>query len=304
MRDHEMIYIQNKGRLGNQLFIYALYKELKYLYPEEEFIIDNNEIDSFNFDNELINYNIDSNIRFVNGYKDKPIFQKLLFHYYIKRTKKMTHREIFEFEKKHQRMFNFFGLNICMNGYLPLLPLKRKKNCFFGFFQSEKYFSDVKEELRKDLSPKKEKEQKNSNLYCEMEETNSVCLTVRRGDYINHPIHDLCNIEYFNKALEIIGNKVKNPVIFAFSDDIEWVKNNIKFKYPVHFEDGTDSVYEKLRMMSSCKHFILSNSSFSWWACYLSNYSGKIVISPNRWFNIDIPCDLINENWILIDVEQ
>lgn len=302
-----MICIQNKGRLGNQLFIYALYKELKMMYPNETFVIDNSEINSFGFDNELLNYNIDKDLIFINDHKDKQytksFIQKVLLYYHSLRTKKMNPRELFEFEKKHQHFFNFFGLNFCTNGYIPILSLKRKRNFFLGFYQSEKYFQHVKESLLQDLNPIYQPNVKNKYLYDKMKNTNSVCLTVRRGDYVNHPVHDICNLDYFNRALNLIYDKIKNPIIFAFSDDIEWVKQNITFKGDVYFEDGTDTVYEKLRLMSSCKHFILSNSTFSWWACYLSSNDEKIVISPNKWFNIDIPCELINDKWIQLNME-
>ena len=91
-------------------------------------------------------------------------------------------------------------------------------------------------------------------------------------------------------------------MFFLFSDDVEWVKENIYTGCETYCEDGTDPVWEKLRMMSSCKHFIISNSTFSWWAQYLSTYKNKIVISPCRWFNNDFESPLIEDDFIKIEV--
>ena len=97
--------------------------------------------------------------------------------------------------------------------------------------------------------------------------------------------------------------KIDNPVLFVFSDDIKWAKENIKFEgIQIFYEDGNDTVDEKLRMMYSCKHFIISNSTFSWWAQFLSRNQDKIVIAPSRWYKNDVHSDLINENWIKIEV--
>ena len=97
-----------------------------------------------------------------------------------------------------------------------------------------------------------------------------------------------------------MNKKTKNPVYIIFSDDIEWCRENIKFSENIYYEDGTDPVWEKLRLMYSCKHFIISNSTFSWWAQYLSRNNDKIVIAPARWHNSGYTNDIYDENWLLI----
>lgn len=89
--------------------------------------------------------------------------------------------------------------------------------------------------------------------------------------------------------------------LYLFSDEIEWVKQNYDFGINCYYESGNDSVDEKLRLMSSCKHFILSNSTFSWWAQYLATSDNKIVISPDHWFNMPgYKHQLIDDSWILL----
>ncbi len=94
---------------------------------------------------------------------------------------------------------------------------------------------------------------------------------------------------------------VQNPVFFVFSDDLEWTKTNISIPYEVHYMDqnGPDEDYEDLRLMMQCKHFIIANSSFSWWGAWLGNYEDKIVVCPRLWFNdSDLKSDIIPESWV------
>ena len=129
-------------------------------------------------------------------------------------------------------------------------------------------------------------------------------MSIRRGDFLDpkyKKLHYVCDEKYFEKAITIIKTKVKNPVFIFFSDDIEWVKTNIKtYGIICYYESGKDEVFEKLRLMSMCKHFIISNSTFSWWAQYLCKNPYKIVISPRKWLNNNEESGLIDESWIKI----
>ena len=145
----------------------------------------------------------------------------------------------------------------------------------------------------------------NKKLYEIINNTNSVCVTIRRGDYLstnNKNVYYLCDEAYFQKAIQLIATKVNNPVFIFFSDDIEWVKNNIKVKFEAYYERGDDPIWEKIRLMYSCKHFIISNSSFSWWAQYLSRNEQKVVVSPNRWYRKGCVTTLIDEKFLTIEV--
>lgn len=102
----------------------------------------------------------------------------------------------------------------------------------------------------------------------------------------------------------MMKQKVRNAKFFVFSDDIEWVKENMNFPEDSVFESGNDPVWEKLRMMYSCKHFIISNSTFSWWAQYLSRNSEKVVIAPNKWRNKGVWQDIYQENWNIIKIKK
>ena len=112
----------------------------------------------------------------------------------------------------------------------------------------------------------------------------------------------LCDEVYFKKCIAQMSKLVPNAKWFIFSDDVEWAKSTLKFPGEVFSESGKDSISVKLALMSACKHFIISNSSFSWWAQYLGTNPSKIVFSPSRWYANGWPDDMIMPNWNLIEV--
>lgn len=175
-----------------------------------------------------------------------------------------------------------------------------------GCFEDPIYFDDIRGILLSELAPKHPLLEKNRKMMQNIQKTDSVCLSVRRGDFESNAdvkkLQSVCDRQYFENAIEAIKKNIENPVFFMFSDDIEWVKNNIHTKCVTYYEDGTDPVWEKLRLMSACKHFIVSNSTFSWWTQYLSVNENKVVVSPNRWFNNDYVSPLIGKDWIKISV--
>lgn len=130
--------------------------------------------------------------------------------------------------------------------------------------------------------------------------TSSVALHVRRGDYRNSENIELfgkfCDVEYYRNAIEIIKNTVDNPVFFVFSDDIEWVRNNIRPENVVYVDinKGVDS-WKDMYLMSRCRDFIIANSTFSYWAAMLSENRGT-VIYPRKWFFWDNP-DIFPDDW-------
>jgi hypothetical protein len=175
-----------------------------------------------------------------------------------------------------------------------------------GYWQSFKYFDNEDKILKKELTIKNEPDAINKNWIAELHEEESVALHVRRGDYVNNPtanaIHGTCTPEYYEKAIKLIFEKVENPSFYIFTDDPEWAENNISISAPTKVikHNLGKSDYEDLRLMSHCKHFIIANSSFSWWGAWLSNNSSKIIIAPSKWFSIDsIPSDdRIPASWI------
>jgi hypothetical protein len=144
-----------------------------------------------------------------------------------------------------------------------------QSNCSLsGYFQSWRYFDDCKDYIREVLSPTPAEDMKD---YC--------CVHVRRGDYLNYPKHHPTQtMQYYMSAAE----KIPTKKFMVFSDDVEWCKNNFKGnKFTINEASSTASDFRK---MVSCSNFIIANSSFSWWAAWLSKNESKIVVAPNNWF--------------------
>lgn len=134
----------------------------------------------------------------------------------------------------------------------------------------------------------------------------AVSIHVRRGDYaqdrITQQVHGLCGLDYYDRAAQYIAAHVAAPHFFIFSDDMPWVKENLKLSFPVTFVDHNNesSDYNDLLLMSLCDHHIIANSSFSWWGAWLSDSAEKIVIAPQMWFansNADTK-DLLPDSWV------
>lgn len=185
-----------------------------------------------------------------------------------------------------------------------------KNNTIFlinGYWQSPLYFNEYGTQIREDFTFKNKIEDSDDyikSMLDEIKSTNSVLLNVRRTDYLNNNYHGVMGNEYLNKGVELIESKIENPHYFIFSDDIDWCKENINYNNMTivdHTYKGDRFDYY-LQLMKNCKHFIIPNSSFAWWAAWLSSNSDKIVITPSQWFTDKKinTSDLIPKNWIKI----
>jgi hypothetical protein len=171
-----------------------------------------------------------------------------------------------------------------------------------GYYQSEKYFSNYRDEVLElfDLgeSNKSLIEQKYSDLIFK----NTCSIHVRRGDYLNHPdVHPTLTPDYYRESISHFGDDV---TFLVFSDDINWCKENLHSLTDklVYIEGNTD--YQDLYLMSICKNNIICNSTFSWWGAWLNKNENKKVIAPSRWFGNKLKYyntdDLYCDNWLKI----
>lgn len=175
-----------------------------------------------------------------------------------------------------------------------------------GYWQSEKNFADVKDTIRKDLTVSIAPDPVNREIGDIIRSREAVSLHVRRGDYVSSKAanqhHVSSSLHYYKAAIAEMTARLRNPHFFVFSDEPAWVKSNLQVDVPMTCleHNGPEKGYEDLRLMSICRHHIIANSSFSWWGAWLSDYPGKIVIAPQKWFkrgNIDTS-DLFPESWL------
>lgn len=164
-----------------------------------------------------------------------------------------------------------------------------------GYWQSEYYFQKHKDVVYSDFSPSFEEIIKCKTLI----EPDSVSIHVRRTDYVtSNGYHPIQPISYFSYAIDAIGDYNK---LYVFSDEIDWCKTNLKFKNMV-FMEGRSGI-EDMRLMSFCKHNVIANSSFSWWAAWLNQNPYKKIVAPKNWFGAQAnlnASDIVPAEWITI----
>lgn len=294
-----MIYVDLKGRLGNQMFIYAFAYALSRENNDEPIQFMNGGRNG----NSLYNYNIKN----VVGEQKFPMsfWQKVLMYDYSKKEMKFNRMDFYDYEKAHMKSYQKNGLFLCQNGFLPYdRTQSAQKNIYVnGYFQSEKYFKKYKQELINVFTPVEPVDESNCEIWNTIStDSNSVCVDFRLGDYINNPLHGVCTLEYYRKAMEYVSDKITNPIFYIFTTDVDYIRTQlVNWPYKMVIEDGKSADYEKLRMMSSCKHFIITNSTYDWWAQYLCLNPDKIVVAPSKWYAKECPCDIYMDDWKLID---
>ena len=188
--------------------------------------------------------------------------------------------------------------------YYENLPTTNMIWCM-GLFQNPDIVKSIKRSLQSEIVLKPEFISTDKNyvqIQSNILNSNSVAIHIRRGDYVNHSIMSVCTDEYYLKAVEEMCNRVACPNFFVFSDDIECAKKifSVYQEKQFTFVSGTYKDYEELILMTKCKHFIVSNSSFSYWGQFLSEHNDKTVISPSRWIVDGIDNIMAEPDWILI----
>lgn len=189
----------------------------------------------------------------------------------------------------------------------PYAPLRSSADgvVLEGYFQSWRYFADHEQEIRRDLRLARPASGENARLLARMQSENPICLHVRRGDYAMNrdarEFHGLMGLPYYRAALESLGDAALGATCYVFSDEPEWARDNLRTGLPTVFveHNSVDEPWEDLRLMSACNHFVIANSSLSWWGAWLAQAEHKQVIAPLRWFadpNVDTR-DLCPPEW-------
>ena len=184
--------------------------------------------------------------------------------------------------------------------YTEVFP-KECNTVFDGYFQSSKNFFGFDDEIKKIFSPTEEFISEMYEKYPELNKENTLSIHIRRGDcFMNPDIHPIANEVYIERALKEIGDHTH---VFIFSDDKNWVKENLKFENVTYVEDED---YREMWLMSLCKNHIIVNSTFSWWGAYLNPNPNKKIVAPSIWFGPRGPQnykDIYESNWKIIEVK-
>lgn len=266
-----------KGGLGNQMFQYAFYLSLKKWHPFSCFIFDLEESLYCHSGYQLDQITHTHTIRPGKWYQfvKKHLPRLIRWTHKVKQTNSLEYREEY-------LQSNF------------LLTL------YDGYWQSGKYFSSIAEKVKKTFRFREELLNfKTHNLTVTLKHKDTISIHVRRGDYLNLTDHfGLCNLTYYQKAIDYFSQRLTNPTFIVFSDDIQWAKENILCENAIYVDwnQGSDS-WQDMYLMSQCKHNIIANSSFSWWGAWLNDNPDKIVIAPQKWFNYSPNYDILPPLW-------
>ncbi len=294
-----MKIVKLKGGLGNQLFQYSYACLLKKKTNEVV------KIDLTGYDHCL-----DDDIR-------KPRIMKMSISLPIATQDEINEMCLFEHnDKAHsikkrmkeeaENLFNRYYFYEKNRAYIE--PLKVMKNSFFdGYWQSWKYVDEVIEEIRQEFVPNYKLHDSTIKMIDEVKGANSVFVGVRKGDYAAEKKHyGSFGNEYYQNAMRHISSLVENPVFYVFSNDIAWVKENLDFSgFNVKYREKTDIIddFEDFIIMSECKHSIIINSTYHWWAARLRENENKIIVAPDKWFFDNKPIDIIPPHWHIVNVE-
>lgn len=282
------------GGLGNQLFQYAMAFSLSKKL-------------NLNLILDISNYQRDNKRRFLLDLFNIPELQLLPLgnEFGIRYSERLIKYGFYklgcyprwQWIKEHKnRQLEIGSLNLSKNLYLE------------GYWQNVSYFGEFSEEIRNLFKTPCIDFTKYEALIGSIKNKNSICIHIRRGDYVSsiphNKRHKTLSVEYYFKGIEQIHSKVESPSFYVFSDDPEWVKNHLILnEKDITFisvdEKNNSDLYEFFLMMK-CKHFIIANSTYSWWVAWLSTESpdknvifpvmknGISPISPPDWYGLKV----------------
>ena len=290
-----MIIVRVTGGLGNQMFQYAMYKSLE---KKGKLV----KLDCKSFYETKKEHNGYELERIFDIKPNKPTKEDL---------EKFDENNISTLFKIKRKLFGDKKFVYDTKEYVFNKDVYKLKNSYLnGYWQSIKYFEGIENDIKKDFRFKNQLDNKNLEILNEIENSNSISIHIRRGDYMSPENYNMYGCiatpTYYKKAIKVIEEKVENPTFFVFSNDMDWVKKNIQINSRVFYIDinSGNGSYKDMQLMSNCKHNIIANSSFSWWGAWLNENKNKIVIAPKKWINReDVDSDKIElfcEGWTLL----
>lgn len=270
-----MIITKIIGGLGNQMFQYAAGRSLA-LANGCQLKLDISGFDNYAIHNgyELGRFNIKAEIASVEEVERFVGLSPRIARFVRKRT---------GLGKKSYYLERNFAFDAGFFDKTPPIYLD-------GYWQSWKYFEPCAATIREELTLSNPLAGRNAEVAKQIAQVNSVSIHIRRGDYVanraTNKVHGFVGVAYYKEAMRRIDKEVSDSWFFVFSDDLPWAKSNLGLVDNVTFVDHNAGVssYEDMRLMSLCRHHIIANSSFSWWAAWLGYHPVKRVLYPGNWF--------------------
>ncbi len=275
-----MIIVRLKGGMGNQMFQYAIGQQLaKRLKVDVEYdltaLLDRSRGSDFvyrNLDLDTFELNISTHQQ----------------ERFLRALSRLKSGRITKYLRESMKKGRAYYLEPSFDFQEELLMAPVDNTVYEGWFQSYKYFEGIEKDLRLHFQFSQPILAQSKSLLHKIESQEAVCLNVRRTDFVSNANLNGIDSSYFTRAVDFIRDCVDKPFLFIFSDDIKWCEENLDFEIPYEVVKHVHKGYKfgnYMSLMSSCKHFIIPNSSFAWWAVWLNEYKDKIVVCPRKWFN-------------------
>lgn len=281
------------GGLGNQLFQYAVYLYLKKIGVSAIPDLDAYKYEAYHNGFEvqkIMSVDFENLITEVEKYREQHDIKKNEFRRILKliRLKLLGYKTIYDTQASSP-------------SELDKILRQHNKIQLAGFFQSPKFIDIVENTLRNQFYDNICLGEKCEETLLSVKGRNTVSLHIRRGDYLDIPIYNVFDgLGYYERAVEYFRSKIESPLFMIFSNDPQWVKENLnlgKDSVSITYNNGKDS-YKDLLMMTRCQHNIIANSSFSWWGAWLNPNKNKIVVCPTMWFRDKMSSAIVPDSWI------
>lgn len=287
-----MVIVKVMGGFGNQLFQYAFGKEI-----EKKF-----------------GFNVKYDLTYYDDIPEGDTPRENYLRGLIEKEKTVSKKDIDSFIRgcKIRSLFSIkwhiklFERDIDLQNLSGIVD-----NCYYiGYWQSEKYFRDVIEDISNDIQKCYSiRSLKAKELLDEISKSNSVAIHVRGGDYLNAinigTFGNICDSNYYIRGYEYINSNTENCKFYLFTNDVEWTKNNIDLPYEnitvVSEVLGEEDTIDEFVLMANCKHNIIANSTYSWWAAWLNANQKKIVVEPCKWANDDTGIAILKDEWVRVN---
>ena len=279
---------------GNQMFQYALYLKLQKINGIENVFVHNciepqtpNILEVFSLTPQYASEKLIERLRDVNMSFMSRVVRKIRGRRTYYETDKMEYEE---------------------------LPLSKSRSLYlYGYWQSEKYFIDIREEILRTFNLEhalmkysQDVRDFNEERLREIKQTNSISVHIRRGDYVqlSSKFGGICTDKYYHEAMNYFRNKYSDAKFYIFTNDLAWAEGQEMFQADdckiINGNEGKNDELDML-LMSKCKHNIIANSSFSWWGAWLNEYNEKEVIAPAKWIHTLDASDVYCQGWKIID---
>lgn len=292
-----MIFLKLTDGMGNQLFQYAFARYLQEQHKQKIYLdilkLGGKQVRSYALNYFQLNENVIIPCKFIQWLN--RIYTKLI---------RLFLNRICGWSLHNQHGFNKFAAIGYYTSDEPIkyfnIPKQKHPLIFVrGFFQSGKYLEPIasilKQELQLKVLPLKESL---LALKMQIKNCNSVCVHIRRGDYLKYNRFNICTEAYYKQSMKYISNNLKSPRFFIFSNtckDLQWIKEHYTLKGDIVYVELGNNEIEDFYLMQQCKHFIISNSTYSWWTAWLSDNPNKIIVAPRPWIKDDSQQDDIYE---------